>query len=83
MITRKEKIDLLRKLYNGELKLEELFPDEVVICINTDGTIFKNKNTGRVLTEPELMRFKEVITKSLKTEFNVNLITKRTAIPEG
>ncbi|MBL7914574.1 MAG: hypothetical protein JNL49_05960 [Bacteroidia bacterium] len=82
MITRKGKIDLLRKLYKGELKLEELFPDEVVICINTDGTIFKNKNTGRVMTEPELMRFKEVINKSSKIKFNVNLIPKGTIIPE-
>ena len=82
MTTRKEKIDLLRKLYHGELNLEALFPVEVVISINTKGTIFSNKVTGRNLTEPELMRFKEVITKSSKTEFNVNLIPKRTVISE-
>ncbi len=82
MNTRKEKVDLLKKLSNGVLKLEELFPVEVVISINPEGTIFKNKLTGRTLTELELMRFKDVITKSSKIEFNVNLNPKRTVIPK-
>ncbi len=71
MNKRIDKIQFLKGLIKGSRNINEIQHPAVILCIGAGGSTYEYKKTGKLLTEEEISRFKEVLKKESNIKFNV------------
>jgi len=73
-MTRKEKIQFLKRLVTGKANLDEISPLNIRIQIANGGTRFYNQRTMKELTNSERERLRESVRKTKNVKINVSIV---------